>query len=135
MIFEIIFVSNSTWRAVGIFILIGSVIFSILSILIIELKKRLGPFAKFFVPALISFIWLLIIDPYLVVIPLIASVLTNTSSAYGTFVEFAFAGTALLVIATVTFFAILINIFLEVSLFFESYHLRKSSSKNVSNSS
>ena len=74
----------------------------------------MGPHHKFYVPALTSFLWVYIVIPYLVAIPLVSAVIDHDSDDYETFVKVAFTAAAGLFMLAVSTFAIIINVFLQV---------------------
>jgi len=84
---------------------------------IIEVKKRSGPFHKFFVPSFISLFWIIVILPFVVIIPLVAAVLVTYSDDFKTFVKLSLVSSAFLLMFGVTSFAILFNVIFQVKNF------------------
>lgn len=80
---------------------------------LVEIKKRVGPYHKFIIPLVVSTLWVMVIIPYVVAIPLISALLDNTSEEYATFVKYAIAVTGLFVVITTTTFAVIVNTFLQ----------------------
>ena len=92
-------------------------IFTLISFAIFEVKIKVGPYHKFFVPAITSAIWIFIIIPYAVVIPILISALDSTSSGFKLFVRLSMMIGAVILMLLVSTFAIILNVLLQVFLF------------------
>lgn len=80
---------------------------------LIELKKRSGPYHKFFVPAFIGLCWLFVVLPFFVAIPLITIVFATDDSTFELLVKGSLTGSAFLLMIGVTALAIVINVFFQ----------------------
>jgi len=94
--------------------MIISILFSIFVGATIEVKKRSGPYHKFFVPSFVSLCWIIILLPFIVIIPLVSAVLENDSDNYKVFVKGSLVGSAFLLMFGVTLFAIIVNVIFQV---------------------
>jgi len=115
-IFEIPFFfifDDRVGRTALVLIMIVCIFFSLFVAGIIELKKRSGPFHKFFVPSFISLFWVIVILPFVVIIPMVAAILVTYSDDFKVFVKLSLLGSAFLLMFGVTSFAILFNIIFQ----------------------
>lgn len=80
---------------------------------LIELKKRSGPYHKFFVPAFVGLCWLFVIIPFFVAIPLVSIVFVTDDDSFELLVKGSLTGSAFLLMIGVTALAIVINVFFQ----------------------
>ncbi len=97
----------------NLFVMIVSILFSLIVGLVLEIKKRVGPYHKFFVPALISVCWCFCIIPYIVGFPLASSFMNDNSTQYEIFVKVTLAASAFFLIMLTSGLAIILNVFLQ----------------------
>lgn len=90
-----------------------SILFSIIIGLILEFKKRTGPFNKFFVPIVVTVCWLFFIMPYLVLFPIISAVIAGETDDYELFLKILILASALCFMLLNTSIAIILNIILQ----------------------
>ena len=94
-------------------LLVFCICFSVGMIFLLEAKKRSGPYQKFFIPCFVAVIWIAIILPFLVAIPLTGILIENGTAKYADYLKVSFVGSAVIFIGAVTTFAILVNVFLQ----------------------
>jgi ABC-type anion transport system duplicated permease subunit len=87
--------------------------FSIIVGLILEFKKRTGPFNKFFVPIVVTVCWCFFIIPYLVLFPIISAVIPGETDDYELFLKLLIIISALCFMLLNTSIAIILNIILQ----------------------
>ncbi len=111
-------------RLANLFVMIMSIVFSLFVGIIIEVKKRNGSYNKFFVPSLITICWIIFLLPFIVIIPLVATVLENDSNEFKFFVKSSIIGSAFLLMIGVTLLAIFVNIIFQVqsTLLFDNFN-------------
>lgn len=93
--------------------MITSILLSFIVALLLEFKKRSGPFHKFFVPLIVSVCWLFFIMPYLVLFPIVSAVMNGESSEYESFLKILVMASAFCFVLLNTSLAIVLNIILQ----------------------
>jgi uncharacterized membrane protein YhaH (DUF805 family) len=81
---------------------------------LLEFKKRAGPTHKFFIPAITSAFWIFIVIPYGCIVPVLSIAIKNTDAIFKDFVKGIIGASGLLLILSVSSFAIIFNILLQV---------------------
>lgn len=80
---------------------------------LIEIKKRSGPFHKFFIPAFVGICWIFVVFPFIVLIPLLAIIFNQDNSKFESLIKGSLTGSAFLLMIGVTVLAIVINVFFQ----------------------
>lgn len=97
----------------NLFTMILSILFSVIVGLVLEFKKRTGPFHKFFVPMIVTICWLFFIIPYLVMFPIVAAVIPGETEEYKIFLKTLILVSAFCFMLLNTSIAIILNIILQ----------------------
>jgi hypothetical protein len=93
--------------------MITSILLSVIVALLLEFKKRSGPFHKFFVPLIVSVCWLFFIMPYLVLFPIVSAVIQGETTEYEMFLKILIMASAFCFLLLNTSLAIVLNIILQ----------------------
>lgn len=93
--------------------MITSILLSFIVALLLEFKKRTGPFHKFFVPAIVSICWLFFIMPYLVLFPIVSAVIQGETDTYELFLKILVMASAFCFLLLNTSLAIIFNVILQ----------------------
>lgn len=93
--------------------MIVSILFSVIVGVVLEVKKRAGPFHKFFVPVIVGVCWLFFILPYLVVFPIVSAVIPGETDNYEMFIKTMVASSAFCFILLNSSIAIILNLILQ----------------------
>lgn len=104
---------DSGARQANLFTMILSILFSIIVGLVLEFKKRTGPFHKFFVPVIVTICWLFFIMPYLVLFPIVSAVMPGETYDYEMFLKILILASAFCFMLLNTSIAIILNIILQ----------------------
>jgi len=91
----------------------ASVFFSIFLAVMIEVKKRSGPYHKFFIPSFISLCWIFVVIPFVVCIPLLAILFNHDAEKFVSLIKGSLTGLAFLLMIGVTILAIVVNVFFQ----------------------
>jgi len=100
-------------QIVNLVILIGSSMMSLFIIGLVEIKKRSGPFHKFFIPAFVGICWIFVVFPFVVLIPLLAIIFNQDKNKFESLIKGTLTGSAFLLMIGVTVLAIVINVFFQ----------------------
>jgi hypothetical protein len=104
---------DSGAKKANLFIMLVSILFSIIVGVVLEIKKRAGPFHKFFVPVIVGICWLFFILPYLVLFPIISAVIPGETDNYEMFIKILVATSAFCFIMLNSSVAIILNLILQ----------------------
>lgn len=107
------FVLDSGGKKANLFIMIVSILFAIVVGVVLEVKKRAGPFHKFFVPVIVTICWLFFILPYLVLFPIVSAVIPGQTDNYEIFIKTLVAASAFCFILLNSSIAITLNLILQ----------------------
>jgi len=100
-------------RIINLVIMIGSAMISLFIIGLVEIKKRSGPFHKFFIPAFVGICWIFVVFPFIVLIPLLAIIFNRDDSKFEYLIKGSLTGSAFLLMIGVTVLAIVVNVLFQ----------------------